>query len=147
MKFPKFYKYYLQTDIPNWKMLVLNTSWHCHHQCPLICLQWSEAQEITWKIERIRPRILWIPEERGQKFAGFWRFWWKWRVWGWGWRWWKRKKTQTTKEIGGEYMYSILYLVFSPRRKFHSNLPGANELTCCLVMPYGDINLGQHWLR
>ena len=21
MKFPKFYKYYLQTDIPNWKML------------------------------------------------------------------------------------------------------------------------------
>ena len=27
-------------------------------------------------------------------------------------------------------------------------LPGANELTHCgLVMPYGDIELGQYWLR
>ena len=27
-------------------------------------------------------------------------------------------------------------------------LPGANELTHCgLMMPYGDIDLGQHWLR
>ena len=27
-----------------------------------------------------------------------------------------------------------------------SNLPAANELVnCCLIMPYGDIDLGQHW--